>query len=255
MPRPTPRPPPVTRTTLAVSASGSVSEGASMRGVLARRYPLPMRVETTVMSVSWIPSEAISGTTKFPFELGVTHYDDPPPDRIDDIDALQREGAFRFANVLHAWAEIDDGTHRRGRPGRARAHEHHAHEARRPRDRVPADAVSRPAHRTTVGSAHRASRPLRAHRGRPAGRARAPSGQPSAVRAAEGAERVEHARRHDQCRRHDVVRARRREPVPAPLDLHRRRAHREGGPHRLQRVVRTRASANTRRGATRTPPR
>ncbi len=68
-----------------------------------------MRVESSVTSVSWIPSEAIEGMTKLPFQLGITHYDEPPPDTIDDIEALHAEGRFRFANVLRAWIEVEDG--------------------------------------------------------------------------------------------------------------------------------------------------
>jgi hypothetical protein len=67
-----------------------------------------MRIESAVVSLSWIPSEAISGLTKLPFELGVTHYDKPPPDRIRDLDAMQAKGAFRFANELRAWIDVDD---------------------------------------------------------------------------------------------------------------------------------------------------
>lgn len=42
-----------------------------------------MRVGSSVTSISWIPSEAIAGVTRLPFDLGVGHYDEPPPDRID----------------------------------------------------------------------------------------------------------------------------------------------------------------------------
>ena len=67
-----------------------------------------MRIKSSVTSISWIPSEAISGmATKMPFEAGVAHYDDPPPDVIDDLDALQRDGRFRFANRLEAWIEVE----------------------------------------------------------------------------------------------------------------------------------------------------
>ena len=41
-----------------------------------------MRVEKSVTAVTWIPSEAIEGMPKLPFELGMTSYDDPPPDRL-----------------------------------------------------------------------------------------------------------------------------------------------------------------------------
>src|SRR5689334_745826 len=68
-----------------------------------------MRVESRVTSVSWIPSEAIRGTTKMPFEMGVTHYDDPPPERLDDLDAVVGPDGARFANDLHGWIEVDNG--------------------------------------------------------------------------------------------------------------------------------------------------
>ncbi len=51
-----------------------------------------MRIESSVTSLSWIPSEAIGGLTKMPFETGMAHYDPPPPDVIEDLDELQREG-------------------------------------------------------------------------------------------------------------------------------------------------------------------
>jgi hypothetical protein len=66
------------------------------------------RFESSVTAISWIPSEAISGSTRLPFDLGFTHYDDPPPDVIEDLDALHRAGLFRFANRLEAWVDVDD---------------------------------------------------------------------------------------------------------------------------------------------------
>jgi hypothetical protein len=70
-----------------------------------------MRIEKSVTSVTWIPSEAIEGMPKLPFELGITHYDDPPPDRIGegDLQALRDADRFREANELRAWIEVDDG--------------------------------------------------------------------------------------------------------------------------------------------------
>ncbi len=67
------------------------------------------RVTTRVTSVSWIPSEAVTGPAKTAFEVGFTHYDDPPPDVISDLAALHRQGAFRFANVLSVWADVEEG--------------------------------------------------------------------------------------------------------------------------------------------------
>ncbi len=68
-----------------------------------------MRIEARATAVSWIPSEAISGFTRLPFDLGVTHYDPPPPDELDDLDELRRGDRFRFANDLQAWIEVEDG--------------------------------------------------------------------------------------------------------------------------------------------------
>jgi hypothetical protein len=46
---------------------------------------------------------------KLPFELGVAHYDEPPPEVIDNLDKLREEDAFREANELRAWIDVDDG--------------------------------------------------------------------------------------------------------------------------------------------------
>jgi hypothetical protein len=66
-----------------------------------------MRYESCVTSISWIPSEAITGGTRMAFDAGFTHYDDPPPGEVNDIEALRQADKFRFANVLRAWAEVD----------------------------------------------------------------------------------------------------------------------------------------------------
>ena len=68
-----------------------------------------MRIEKSVTSITWIPSEAISGMPKMPFEMGVAHYDAPPPDKLEDLEALRQADAFREANELRAWAEFEDG--------------------------------------------------------------------------------------------------------------------------------------------------
>ena len=66
-------------------------------------------MESSVTSLSWIPSEAVVGVNKPVFEMGVAHYDDPPPDVIEDLDALRESDAFRFANRLEAWVEVEGG--------------------------------------------------------------------------------------------------------------------------------------------------
>ena len=70
-----------------------------------------MRVEKSVTAVTWIPSEAIEGMPKLPFEIGMTSYDDPPPDRLGSgqLELLRDQDAFREANELRAWIEVDDG--------------------------------------------------------------------------------------------------------------------------------------------------
>ena len=70
-----------------------------------------MRIESSVTSISWIPSEAIEGMPKLPFELGIGHYDEPPPDQLaeGDLDRLREADRFREANELSAWIEVEDG--------------------------------------------------------------------------------------------------------------------------------------------------
>src|ERR1700690_4197423 len=70
-----------------------------------------MRHLGSVTSLSWIPSEAVTGGTRLAFDAGFTHYDDPPPAEIEDVEALRVADRFRFANVLEAWIEV-------GRDGR-----------------------------------------------------------------------------------------------------------------------------------------
>jgi hypothetical protein len=70
-----------------------------------------VRIESSVTAISWIPSEAVEGLPKIPFTMGVAHYDDPPPDVIEDLDAMREADAFREANELRAYIEVaDDGS-------------------------------------------------------------------------------------------------------------------------------------------------
>ncbi len=70
-----------------------------------------MRIESSVTAISWIPSDAIEGMPKLPFELGVARYDAPPPDRLEegDLERMRAEDRFREANHLAAWIDVDDG--------------------------------------------------------------------------------------------------------------------------------------------------
>ncbi|HVL99986.1 MAG TPA: cyclic nucleotide-binding domain-containing protein [Egibacteraceae bacterium] len=68
-----------------------------------------MRVESSVLSVSWIPSEMLPGLAALPFDRGLLHYDEPPPERIIDLEALRAGDRFRFANELTGWITVEDG--------------------------------------------------------------------------------------------------------------------------------------------------
>jgi hypothetical protein len=69
-----------------------------------------MRIESSVTAISWIPSEAIQGMPSIPFELGIGHYDEPPPDRIApaELERLRNDDRFREANELRAWIDVED---------------------------------------------------------------------------------------------------------------------------------------------------
>ncbi len=66
-----------------------------------------MRYEAKVTSVSWIPSEAVSGLFKAGFSTGLNHYDAPPPAQLEDVQTLRDRDAFRFANVVSAWVDFE----------------------------------------------------------------------------------------------------------------------------------------------------
>lgn len=70
-----------------------------------------MRIEATVTSMSWIPSESLRGALRAGMDLRLSHWDDPPPDQVSSAEVVHelcREDRFRFANVLSVWAEVED---------------------------------------------------------------------------------------------------------------------------------------------------
>jgi hypothetical protein len=74
------------------------------------------RVEGSVTTISWIPSEAVEGAFKAGFKLGMSHYDPAPPDDLGPdidvtLDELVAADRFRFANHLRAWAQFDELGH------------------------------------------------------------------------------------------------------------------------------------------------
>ncbi|MDQ1395297.1 MAG: hypothetical protein QOG64_556 [Acidimicrobiaceae bacterium] len=91
----------------------AVPRDTGVHGWTRTRASVPcnsVRYESSVTSVSWIPSEAIDALSqKIPFDVGFGHYDSPPPDVVDDLEALRDNDRFRFANRLAAFIEVEDG--------------------------------------------------------------------------------------------------------------------------------------------------
>src|SRR4051794_28591378 len=72
-----------------------------------------MRIERSITTVSWIPSELIEGSGKLATRLGVAHDDVPPPDQLGldvgaAVEALRAGDGCRFANHLRAFVVADD---------------------------------------------------------------------------------------------------------------------------------------------------
>src|SRR5215472_17867102 len=68
-----------------------------------------MQIERSATSISWIPSDSLPAPLKIPWEQGLMHYDPPPPLTLTDLEGMRRRGEFRFANVLRAWIDVEDG--------------------------------------------------------------------------------------------------------------------------------------------------
>ena len=86
---------------------------------IAQRYE-PMartRHESSVTAISWIPSEAISGLSRIPFELGVTHYDQPPPDQLDRSTSRRSVGPIGSARRTSFAPSSTSKTARSSTPG------------------------------------------------------------------------------------------------------------------------------------------
>jgi hypothetical protein len=68
-----------------------------------------VRFESAVTAITWLPVEALEGLPAVPLQLAIAHYDEPPPELLGDIDELRQADAFREANELRAWIEVEDG--------------------------------------------------------------------------------------------------------------------------------------------------
>ena len=89
--------------------------GRAPEHTLARRAPtwedhLRMRTTSSVTTISWIPSEAVTGINKAMFETGFTHYDDPPPDVIDDLDGAADRRQVPLRERARACGRSSTGT-------------------------------------------------------------------------------------------------------------------------------------------------
>jgi len=174
-----------------------------------------MRIEGSVTAISWIPSEAIEGLPKLPFEFGVGHYDEPPPDRLSPGDLGRRDRRHGL---------------RRGRPGRL-----DDVPLRAEGDRRPGSAIRGPA--TRAGDLPRPG-PLRTDRGRACGLPGASTRERRPLVPHPFGNRVDDAGAHAARRRSHRARTRGCEPVPVALDLRQRRRPRAEERHRrLQDLV------------------
>ena len=160
-----------------------------------------MRIESRVVAVSWIPSEAVTGSLKAPFELGITHYDEPLPDVLGDLEDWRAAGPVplrqrpagldrggrrrrdRRATATPAAASIGSTTMRLG--------ECHRPPSRRSPPRPPGGARGR----RRLGA-------VPPDGGRPHRRARPAAGGQAPLRAVPRPDRVDDALAHDPRRRH-----------------------------------------------------
>ncbi len=72
-----------------------------------------MRIERSINTVSWIPSDLLEGMGKIATRMKMAHHDPPPPDSLGAdvptaIEELRVADRFRFANQLRAFIEVDD---------------------------------------------------------------------------------------------------------------------------------------------------
>ncbi len=72
-----------------------------------------MRIERSITTVSWIPSDLLEGMGKAATRMKMAHHDPPPPDQLGAdvpgaVDQLRLADRFRFANELRAFIDVDD---------------------------------------------------------------------------------------------------------------------------------------------------
>ncbi len=72
-----------------------------------------MRIERSITTVSWIPSDLLEGMGKMATRMKLAHHDPPPPDPLGTdvaaaVEDLRVTDRFRFANQLRAYIDVDD---------------------------------------------------------------------------------------------------------------------------------------------------
>jgi hypothetical protein len=68
-----------------------------------------MRIESSVTAVTWVPFAVLDSMPDLPLGIAVAHYDEPPGELLGDVDSMREADAFREANELRAWIEVEDG--------------------------------------------------------------------------------------------------------------------------------------------------
>jgi Cyclic nucleotide-binding domain len=66
-----------------------------------------MRIHASATAITWLPFEALDRLAAVPLALAVAHFDKPPPELVPNLDELRSRDAFREANELSAWIEVD----------------------------------------------------------------------------------------------------------------------------------------------------
>ena len=72
-----------------------------------------MRIERSVATISWIPSDLLKGMGRAATRMKMTHHDPPPPDSLGSdlrstLEELRAVDRFRFANELRAFIDVDE---------------------------------------------------------------------------------------------------------------------------------------------------
>ncbi len=66
------------------------------------------RLVASVTTLSWVPEEAVAGAARVLPQGSPPHFDEPPPEVLEDLDELGKQDRYRFANHLAVAVELDD---------------------------------------------------------------------------------------------------------------------------------------------------